>query len=731
MAFLVSGTLAHADVVETAGLTAGEAVVTDRNGNVVTDPNSLSKWEDYQVNYHWSIPDGAAVAAGDTATVELPENTVAPGDLSFPLKDDNGDVIGTFTIKAGETTGTITFNDRFANVGTNRTGTLSFYAKGTVTDEEHHFDWAINKTGWVSGKDENGLPSQLTWNVAFNPTGQDVGTVVVTDTLGPNQTLLPDSVYAKTGSYNAAGEFQQTGTITPTVAVNGSQITFTFSNVTTAVDMTYNVKLSNVVNGSNEWSNTAVMDGNSVGGRVTFGGSGTGNGDNEELGSVVLTKQDSVTKDVIAGAVYDLQNAAGEVIQSGLTTDAAGKISLSDMQPGDYQFVETTAPAGYELNSTPIKFTIDTNTIAQTVQVNQVDEKTPVNGAVTLTKKDGQNGHALAGAVYELQDATGKVLQSDLKTDAKGELTVSDLAFGDYQFVETSAPAGYELDATPIKFTVDQAAVTTPVQVTQNDVATPVTGSVKLTKTDAKTGQLLAGAVYELQDATGKVLQSDLKTDANGELTVTDLTAGNYQFVETKAPAGYELNQTPLPFTIKGGDAATVAVTATDDATPVKPEEPGTTEPENPGTTEPEKPGTTEPEKPGTTEPENPGTTEPEKPGTTEPEKPGTTEPEKPGTTEPEKPGTTEPEKPGTTVPGNPGTTAPETPGTPAPVQPGVTAPTTPNTGSNHGQGQSTTGAGKLPQTDETQATPVTALLGLIGLVAALFGLGYLDRKHS
>nr|WP_243147772.1 SpaA isopeptide-forming pilin-related protein [Clostridium perfringens] len=31
---------------------------------------------------------------------------------------------------------------------------------------------------------------------------------------------------------------------------------------------------------------------------------------------------------------------------------------LNDLAPGDYQFVEIEAPNGYELDKTPVKFTI-------------------------------------------------------------------------------------------------------------------------------------------------------------------------------------------------------------------------------------------------------------------------------------------------------------------------------------------------------------------------------------
>ncbi|HHT6778934.1 TPA: prealbumin-like fold domain-containing protein, partial [Listeria monocytogenes] len=67
----------------------------------------------------------------------------------------------------------------------------------------------------------------------------------------------------------------------------------------------------------------------------------------EQTGSAVLLKEDSVTKDAIAGAEFELQKADGTKVSENLVTDADGKIEANDLAPGDYQFVETKAAAGY------------------------------------------------------------------------------------------------------------------------------------------------------------------------------------------------------------------------------------------------------------------------------------------------------------------------------------------------------------------------------------------------
>lgn len=97
-------------------------------------------------------------------------------------------------------------------------------------------------------------------------------------------------------------------------------------------------------------------------------------------------------------------------------------------------------------------------------------------------------------------------------------------------------------------------------------------GSVELTKVDRISRAVLAGAKFELQDANGLVIQSDLVTNEFGTISVNELDPGNYQFVETKAPQGYQLDSTPVTFTIKAGESETVKVIK--ENTPILADEP-------------------------------------------------------------------------------------------------------------------------------------------------------------
>ncbi|MGG5318846.1 MSCRAMM family protein [Enterococcus sp. AZ072] len=264
--------------------------------------------------------------------------------------------------------------------------------------------------------------------------------------------------------------------------------------------------------------------------------------------SVELVKTDQLTKDPLKNAVFQLQKADGTAADDNeYTTDIDGSIVITGLTKGDYQLVETQAPEGYQLDATPVKFTI---TERQGQVVNLKKTNTLSTGSVVLTKTNEQQDQMLKGAIFQLNSSDGTEMQSNLATDGNGKLTIKDLAPGDYQLVETQAPTGYELDATPVEFTITKAQAKAAEVQMINKAEPAKLGSAVLTKTDAKTGEALSGAVFELQDGQGKQLKSDLATDESGKLSLENLTAGDYQLVETQAPTGYEADQTPVKFTV-------------------------------------------------------------------------------------------------------------------------------------------------------------------------------------
>ncbi|WP_300559703.1 SpaA isopeptide-forming pilin-related protein [Companilactobacillus sp.] len=750
---------AQAAVIPVTGSDAASALINQGNFNSSTQ---IEDWETVHVGYNWSIPDGVQINAGDTATFTLPSNVAPIADLSFDVLDSEGNVIGTFAIAKGSQTGTLTFKTIPTDIS-NRHGTLGFSANGTYHNTENPNDFILNKYGWVSnqymgsntspattgvttlsGETASGeeTPTRLTWNVAFNSTGKTMTNVTLTDTLGPNQTFVPGSVYAETGYY-LNGSFVATGTISPSsVTVNGNQIIMKFPEVTSIVNLTYQVDVSNVdPNTINTWHNDVLLQSDQVSSEashdITWGGNGTGTGD--QNGSVILTKTNTANGQPIPGAVFELLDSQGNVVQQNLNTDENGQIQINGLAPGDYVLVETGVPDGFQTsNNIEYPFTVVAGQTAKISATNTPDPVLPNTGTVDLVKTDAETGMTLAGAMYNLLDANKNVISTQLVTNSDGMLSLPGLEPGTYYLDEISAPTGYEINSEPIEFTITTGETTTvnakdvktgsPVPpvitppTTEPPVVEPGTGTAQIMKIDALTNQPLANAVFDLYDLKDNLLQSGLTTNELGILSIVDLQPGTYKLVETTAPEGYQLNSDPIQFTIDSNETTTIYVRDSqygDPGVPPTIEEPEP--PTEPGTTEPgvTEPGTTEP---GTTEP---GVTEP---GTTEP---GTTEP---GTTNPAAP---EPEIPSVPTPGESNQSNNNAGGSSA-VNPGATIPAgKPSTGSASSTGQASgtginkgTGLGVFPQTGNVVSIGAIIAGIVLGLFAILRTISLRRRKN-
>ncbi|WP_342025681.1 collagen binding domain-containing protein [Cytobacillus pseudoceanisediminis] len=74
---------------------------------------------------------------------------------------------------------------------------------------------------------------------------------------------------------------------------------------------------------------------------------------------------------------YALADVKGEY-----TTDETGVIYKEDLEPGFYQFIETKAPPGYLLDTTPVEFTIEEEQI-HTVSLTKLNRRIPAGGGET------------------------------------------------------------------------------------------------------------------------------------------------------------------------------------------------------------------------------------------------------------------------------------------------------------------------------------------------------------
>ncbi|MEG2707749.1 MAG: SpaA isopeptide-forming pilin-related protein, partial [Vagococcus sp.] len=306
------------------------------------------------------------------------------------------------------------------------------------------------------------------------------------------------------------------------------------------------------------------------------------------LGRLEINKVETNKEDThLANAKFVLtSNETGTTYE--VTTNEAGQGIIEGLPLGAYTLKEIEAPAGYVLNNTeyPIEIKED-ETTKNTTQITVANDPIIPVGQLTIVKVDAKDKEVkLSGAEFTLTSATdGQTYH--LVTNDQGEVTTGEIPAGDYTLVETKAPAGYLLntESKDVKIEKDQTiklAVenTKVLPWTPLEPSKPILGSVEVTKVDAEDNtKVLSGAEFKLTSVKdGK--EYTLVTDADGKAKVSDLPVGTYTLVETKAPKGYVLDETPQTVEVKYDETTSNVTTLTvsnEKETPWTPLEPSTT----------------------------------------------------------------------------------------------------------------------------------------------------------
>ncbi|WP_231196319.1 SpaA isopeptide-forming pilin-related protein [Streptococcus equi] len=184
----------------------------------------------------------------------------------------------------------------------------------------------------------------------------------------------------------------------------------------------------------------------------------------KKKGSIVFTKQDSEEKKPLKDITFKLEKKEDDqwrIIDKykEVRSETDGKLSLIDLDPGEYQLIETKPLDGYLIPSGPVAtFTITDQGTEDAVKPSDkvIQNTKPGHQKIKVVKKDEQSSTPLSGATFQLESSKGVVLTGE--TNQKGEYTFKDLPFGEYLLTEIRAPKGYILDKTPRTITIGETS---------------------------------------------------------------------------------------------------------------------------------------------------------------------------------------------------------------------------------------------------------------------------------
>lgn len=234
--------------------------------------------------------------------------------------------------------------------------------------------------------------------------------------------------------------------------------------------------------------------------------------DERAVGEVSITKTDAQSGSPLTGATFDIRAVdtiaepdgrvaavAGETVAT-ITTGEDGKASASDLSLGSgsaiYEVVETRAPEGYLLDTTPHPFTLtylDSSTRVVTQTLDITDDFTKLE----ISKVDITGTSELEGAHLELVSDTGEVIES--WTSSGEPHRIEHLAPGSYTLRETRSPRTYDM-AEEVAFELKPTGEVQTVQV--KDAPLKISGQIDKRQEIAHPGEGLDANADGLNRAT-------------------------------------------------------------------------------------------------------------------------------------------------------------------------------------------------------------------------------------
>ena len=283
--------------------------------------------------------------------------------------------------------------------------------------------------------------------------------------------------------------------------------------------------------------------------------------ENTPLSAIIIRKVDSESGQPLEGAWFRIRylggtSGTGGTVIGEYRTSNNGTIVVTGLKAGAYVCEEISAPDGYVITDA-----------AETVYLSGKDQDVITvtfgndkMGSLLIVKKDAVTGAPISDVEFFITDSDGSVIgtaNGKYVTDSAGTIRIDGLTPGMTVIArEVRAKDGYILDDTPQSIKIKRNSVMTL------EFRNQPKGGVLVKKVDAVTNAPISDVEFLVTDSDGNLIgnaNGKYTTDSAGTFTITDITPGTTLVIkETRAKAGYILDDTPQTVKVKSNEVTTL-----------------------------------------------------------------------------------------------------------------------------------------------------------------------------
>ena len=283
--------------------------------------------------------------------------------------------------------------------------------------------------------------------------------------------------------------------------------------------------------------------------------------ENTPLSAIVIRKVDSESGQPLEGAWFRIRylggtSGTGGTVIGEYRTSSNGTIVVTSLKAGTYVCEEISAPDGYVITDA-------TETVYLSGKDQDVITVTFGNdkmGSLLIVKKDAVTGAPISDVEFFITDSDGSVIgtaNGRYVTDSAGTIRIDGLTPGMTVIAcEVRAKDGYILDDTPQSIKIKRNAVMTL------EFRNQPKGGILVKKVDAATNAPISDVEFLVTDSAGNLIgnaNGKYVTDSAGTFTITDIAPGTTLVIkETRAKAGYILDDTPQTVKVKSNEVTTL-----------------------------------------------------------------------------------------------------------------------------------------------------------------------------